>query len=109
MKQRGWVNIGYQYGIELVNYDYEILVGRFESETGAHTIGQNKNSIGICVVGDFDKIEVPKRQWQPALNLVRDILMRYKLAPGDVYGHRDFTNKSCPGKRFSMELFRSEL
>ena len=109
MQQRGWVNIGYQYGIELVDYDYEILIGRFESEDGAHTIGHNKDSVGVCVVGNFDKLQVPKRQWVPALRLVNDIMWRYSLTPSDVYGHRDFADKSCPGKHFSMELFRSEL
>lgn len=107
--QRGWTNIGYTYGIELVNYDYEIMVGRFESQDGAHTIGQNKKSIGICVVGNFDKLEVPKRQWDPALALVRDILKRYGMTPDDVYGHRDFANKSCPGKHFDMQKFRHDL
>jgi hypothetical protein len=109
MQQRRWNNIGYQYGIELVNYDYEILVGRFESETGAHTISQNQNSIGICIVGNFDELKVPERQWQPALRLTRDILKRYELTAADVFGHRDFANKSCPGKLFDMDKFRTEL
>lgn len=109
MVDRGWLAIGYHYGIELVDYDYEIMIGRFEDENGAHTVGQNKQAIGVCLVGNFDKMPVPQRQWKPALKLVRNILYRYDLSRSDVYGHRDFANKSCPGKHFDMKRFRGDL
>jgi len=106
---RGWKDIGYHYGVELVRFDYEILVGRFEDHMGAHTIGQNDNSIGVCVVGNWDKLQIPKAQWLKTLALVRDICKRYGLRASDVYGHRDFANKSCPGLNFNMVQFREDL
>lgn len=108
-KRRGWVDIGYHYGVELVNYDYEILVGRFEDKVGAHTKNHNKDSIGVCVVGNWDKLKVPKGQWEKAVLLVRDILRRYGLKSKDVFGHRDFAEKSCPGVNFDMDKFRKDL
>ena len=109
VKQRGWHDIGYHYGIELVDYDYEILVGRFECITGAHVRGHNKDTLGICVVGNWDKLKVPKQQWDKAILLVQDILKRHSLKASDVYGHCEFARKSCPGKNFDMDKFRKDL
>lgn len=107
--KRGWSNIGYHYGIEVVDYDYEILIGRFEHENGVHCTGQNSQAIGICMVGNFEKHPVPLLQWHKALRLVRQIMKTHDLKPTDVYGHRDFKATACPGKKLDMEKFRDEL
>lgn len=109
MVNRGWKNIGYHYGIELVGYDYEIIIGRFENESGAHCPGHNNSSMGICLVGNFEKNPVPDRQWKPAVKLVKQLIKNHNLKPSDVYGHRDFKSTKCPGKHFDLEKFRSEL
>nr|WP_329601534.1 N-acetylmuramoyl-L-alanine amidase [Pasteurella multocida] len=44
--------------------------GRKIGEIGAHCRGQNRNSIGICLVGT-DRFTVA--QWQALANLVRDL------------------------------------
>ncbi len=108
---KGWNAIGYHYGIELVMYDYEIMIGRFENENGAHCPqgGNNRKALGICLVGNFELNPVPARQWQPALKLVRQIMANHDLTPDDIYGHRDFKNTKCPGKLFDMDKFRNEL
>jgi hypothetical protein len=109
INQRGWVNIGYHYGIELVDYDYEILVGRFENENGAHCPGQNSQALGICLVGNFQWHPVPLLQWHKALKLVRQLMANHNLKPEDVYGHREFKATACPGKNFDMDKFRNDL
>jgi hypothetical protein len=111
MVNRGWDAIGYHYILELVEYDYEIMIGRFEDEQGAHCPEGNNNreALGVCLVGNFEKYPVPPRQWQPALKLVRQLLTNHNLTPEDVYGHRDFKNTACPGRYFDMKLFRNEL
>ncbi|MBZ4369940.1 N-acetylmuramoyl-L-alanine amidase, partial [Mycobacterium tuberculosis] len=50
--------VGYHYVIEKSG---NLLTARRESEIGAHTIGQNESSIGICLVGNFD-VETPTQQ-----------------------------------------------
>jgi hypothetical protein len=108
----GWRTIGYHYGIELVNDNYEILVGRMMNEKGAHCIQQkmNSNSIGICCIGNFDDDLVPTRQWLLCLTLVRSLVDVLRMPVDQIYGHREFANyKSCPGKNWSMNKFRSEL
>jgi len=110
IRQKGWKDIGYHYGIERAGSSYEIFVGRLEDEDGAHTVGQNDVALGICFVGNFDVAPVPERQWELGLKLVRGILRRYKsLTPFDVFGHRHFAHKSCPGKLFSIMGFREAI
>lgn len=50
-KARGFSDIGYHYIIDL---DGTIEKGRDESLVGAHCIGKNAISIGICYVGGCD-------------------------------------------------------
>ena len=95
-KQRGWNSIGYHYVILL---DGIIQLGRPESEIGAHTIGQNTDSIGICYIGGLDQEGKAKdtrtNQQKTMLKiLVSDLLEKH---PGSmVYGHNEFANKACP-------------
>ena len=104
-----WSTIGYHFGIELVGERYEILMGRMETRTGAHCLGHNNNSIGICFVGNFD-IDVPEHsQLIVGMNLIRSILERYGLDLDAVKGHCDFSGKTCPGKLFPLDEFRRKL
>jgi N-acetyl-anhydromuramyl-L-alanine amidase AmpD len=75
----------------------------------AHTRGINDKAIGICFVGNYDLIEVPLKMWELGLSLVRWLQKIYEIPTKHVYGHRDFANKSCPGKKFNMVLFRKGL
>jgi len=106
----GWDDIGYHFGIELINEKYEILTGRFMTTPGAHTKGKNKTSLGICLVGIFDEHKPPKEQWDLAVKLVASLCEILYLTSAHVYGHRDFASyKSCPGNAFRMDRFRSDV
>lgn len=108
----GWRTIGYHYGIELVNNDYEIFVGRMMNESGAHCKqrGMNYKSLGICCIGNFDEDSVPKKQWQLCLTLVRSLVDVLRLSVDNIYGHNAFAYyKSCPGNNWSMSKFRNSL
>jgi N-acetylmuramoyl-L-alanine amidase len=50
----GWEGVGYQY---LITKTGEVWLGRPEHYHGAHVAEQSMNtkSIGICMIGDFDK------------------------------------------------------
>jgi hypothetical protein len=110
-----WGDIGYHFGIEHVADpgdpagSFEILIGRVLDAAGAHTRGENQRSIGICFVGNFDQCRPPQGQWQAGLKLVRWLLRSTGLSAADVFGHRDFANKTCPGKLFDVEKFRRDL
>ena len=47
-----WEDIGYHY---LIDKKGKIYVGRSEKFIGAHVFGHNKNSLGICLIGNFDE------------------------------------------------------
>lgn len=96
-KHRGFKGIGYHYVILL---DGTIEKGRDESEIGAHCLGQNANSIGICYIGGLAPDgKTPKDTRTPeqkaALNsLLSELQDRYELA--SIHGHNEFANKACP-------------
>ena len=105
----GWVDIGYHYGIELLRDQYEILLGRMPDEVGAHTKGYNTGSIGICFVGNYDLIMPPKEMWNLALVLVRYLCRTYKIPHDLIYGHRNFSPKTCPGLLFNVDKFKKDI
>lgn len=51
-KNKGWAGIGYHYFIDKEGKIYEC---RPRDTVGAHAKGYNKNSIGVCFEGDFNK------------------------------------------------------
>ena len=112
VKECAWAAIGYHFGIEYVTDpgdpkgSYEILVGRMPDQPGAHTTGQNNHSLGICFVGNFDDTHPPPEQWKKGVALVKWLCRLYAIPTARIYGHRDFANKTCPGKLFDVDAFR---
>jgi hypothetical protein len=107
-----WNDIGYHYGIELIGDYYEILQGRMVGEKGAHCLGFNSSSIGICLVGNFEINPVPQAQWQRAVDLVAHLsyLFEIPIGPGRIGGHREFdTTRTCPHKNFDCDKFREAV
>lgn len=109
-KQRGFRKIGYHYVIDL---DGTIEKGRAENETGAHAIGHNTTSLGICYIGGVAKDgKTPKdtrteEQKVALYELVDKLMEKYNLTLDDVHGHYEFANKACPS--FKMETFKKEF
>lgn len=96
-KSRGFRCIGYHY---LVGIDGRVECGRPITETGAHCLGHNANSIGVCYVGGLatdGKTPLDTRTDPQRGALVTLIAMLKRKHPGArVFGHRDFAAKACP-------------
>lgn len=95
-RQRGFRDIGYHFVVLL---DGTIEVGRPLSQQGAHCIGHNKQSIGVCYIGGVDSRMRPLDTRTPAqkrsLRLLLELLQ--KCFPGaEIHGHRDYAAKACP-------------
>lgn len=96
-KQRGFTKIGYHYVIYL---DGSIHLGRKEEEVGAHCLGYNASSIGVCYIGGLAKDgKTPKDTRTPEqkaalLTLLKKLKAKYPKAA--IHGHREFAAKACP-------------
>lgn len=94
--KRGFGDIGYNY---LIYLDGSIHAGRNVDRSGAHTIGHNAKSIGVCYVGGLDKNHKAKdtrtdEQKRALLLLLKELKKLYPNAT--IHGHREFANKACP-------------
>lgn len=93
---RGWRDIGYHYVIRL---DGTIERGRPISRAGAHCVGHNAHSIGICYVGGLDDAGEAADTRTPAqksalIKLIYNLITVYRC---DVHSHHDYnSSKPCP-------------
>lgn len=107
---KGWSDIGYHFGIEKVSGSYQVLTGRPIGVVGAHTKGKNRNSIGICFVGNYDKEDAPAEMYNVGARLIAGLCFSVKYCmKSRIYAHSDFANKSCPGRYFSIERLRADV
>ena len=107
----GWKDVGYHYGLELVGYHYEIIFGRMWDEVGAHCIGagMNQQSLGICVVGNYDVTDLPEPAFQLLVKFVKSLMRLHGIPAENVKRHSDYDPKSCPGRKFPWDRFRTAL
>lgn len=110
----GWRDIGYHAGCEDVDGQYACFYGRPDYLPGAHTAGQNGATFGFCFVGNYDGMGPDHGMLRVAARRVLvPWLLRFGLRVTDVRPHRDFANKTCPGRMFDMgvlhDILREEL
>lgn len=104
-KARGWEEIGYHFvitnGVMQPHTNYSpdddglTQIGRNIEKQGAHCRGENRNSIGICLIGCH---HFTAKQLYVALPILLHYYMReYSLDENQIFGHRDFNDKkTCP-------------
>lgn len=115
-------DIGYHFGVEMVDDRPEILIGRLPSEEGAHCkeMGMNTKAFGVCVVGNFDLAPPDPVTLEATRKLVRYLMWQWSIPVTNVLGHRDVgaalgfdwkkgEYKSCPGGLFDLTAFRASL
>lgn len=106
LNKNGWDGVGYNYFIE---YDSSIQIGR-GLHVGAHAYGHNRNSIGICVTGNYDYETLSPDMRETLYVLCLHFMEMFHLNPSDVYGHRELgAKKTCPGTSIDMEVIRYDL
>ena len=95
----GWRDIGYHH---LIGRRGERAPGRPETAIGAHVIGRNQGTIGICLIGGHGSSErdrfadhFTQAQEKTLRDLIADIGSR--TAIDIVAGHNQYAAKACPG------------
>lgn len=102
-KSKGWDGIGYNWYIEKSGV---LKKGRDESKTGAHTIGYNEKSIGICLAGNFDATMPTTAQIITLTKLLKEKMVQFNIEPVNIVPHRAFATKTCYGKKLADDWAR---
>lgn len=111
-RERGFNRIGYHFVIGNGKglAAGQIETGRMVNEVGAHCVGYNSRSIGICLIGaPFDPDQI-----LATVLFVRGLMDQYDIPAENVLGHGETPSgkahnppKTCP--ILNMDLFRSAL
>jgi hypothetical protein len=87
--------VGYQYFIDKAG---KITQARSDSEEGAHTIGKNLESLGVCMAGNFDATLPTEAQKTTLKAFIKEKMDQYSIPTENVVPHRTFAHKTCYGK-----------
>lgn len=105
-------HIGYHY---VILPDGTVQPGRPEDCQGAHALGANANSLGICLIGDFDTpggAGPTDAQMRSLTALCAHLMGKYHISAQNVRRHCDVSppgHTVCPGRRFPWEQFQVAL
>lgn len=117
-----WKDVGYHSGIEWINDKVVFHWGRMLTMIGAHAGVKDASNrfnveyLGLCAIGNFDLKPPKPEMWEFALRATRSFMSAFNIPKTHVIGHREVFDrlgvprqKTCPGKFWNMDLFRSEL
>ena len=116
-----WEGVGYDFvignGTNSGNGEVEVTYRWQKQIPGAHCGGTagnwaNKEGVGICLVGDFNRTLPTSLQMQSLAKLVRFLQNRYGTPKSRIYGHNTTPGASitdCPGRNFPMARLKSML
>lgn len=95
LDDRGWFDIGYSF---LIGEDGNAYEGRGWDYVGAHAPGYNSQSIGICVIGDFNDFLPNEAALKALSGLIDRGVSLGKISNNyHVIGHRQARDTLCPG------------
>jgi hypothetical protein len=116
---KGWDDIGYHFGGEIIEREPTILVGRPLYKSGAHCIGYNHNSIGFMICGDFNDVKyspvLPSDvMGDEALTIYAKFLaglcVTLNIPVSNILPHsKADTMRTCPGKYFPFDKLVSKV
>lgn len=123
-QENGWSDIGYNY---LIAPDGVIYAGRDpdtgsqDEVMGAHFCGSNSNTMGVCLLGNYETIEPEFSMLESLEDLLSWKAFKDKLNPlesnfhplnsnlGVIAGHRDGCSTACPGENVYQLLSEIRL
>ena len=102
-KANGWIGIGYHY---FVKKDGSIYRGRPMWSVGAHVLGRNDCSLGICAEGSYMTETMPDAQKKSIAELL-DYLKKHYYPEAKIVGHREIGDSNCPGKNYPLDELKN--
>ena len=119
--EKPWRDIGYHIGIEREGGKLVVRIGRAWDTAGAHaglpsTNEYNEDYLGLCIVGNFEKVAPDQELYDLLLAVLRTLMDRFGISSSNVIGHREVYDragvprqKQCPGAAINLDNLRSEL
>lgn len=112
-----WKDIAYHFVIESVanttkENKIELITARPINIEGSHCIGHNHNSIGVCLIGNFDLVTPSEEMINVLVNrCLKPYMEIFHIPVVDVKGHREIMRdgRTCPGKLFDLDKLRGRL
>jgi hypothetical protein len=127
VKSDGWRDIGYNFLVDKCGTIYEGRAGGVDKPVmGAHTLGFNADSVGIAVLGTYEKSQPPAAAVRAVARLAAWKLGLYGIDPAStttlvsegsnkyakgvsatfkaISGHRDGFTTECPGDELYNRL-----
>jgi GT2 family glycosyltransferase len=105
---RGFDDIGYHW---LIYEDGSIRSARPENIEGAHALGFNSESIGICLIGNYNQSTLNKECLSTLIKLLYLLCSVYKISIENILTHQAVDKKlnsgrktECPGQNIISEL-----
>lgn len=106
---RPWLGIGYHF---VIGNGHGMPDGEVQSTfrwrdqlDGAHAgeLNHNKNGIGICLVGDFNREPPTDAQQKSLEQLLAQLQQKFQIADKAVIHHSAIKATECPGKYFDVK------
>lgn len=93
--ERGFKDIGYHF---IIQPNGSLMLGRSLNYVGAHCLGHNLTSIGICYVGGRINGNYADTRTLPQKAMLEQLISKlcnlYPIAK--ISGHRDYARRACP-------------
>jgi len=98
-------SLGYYCGYHYyISKSGEVHQSRRDNEMAAHTVEKgrphywNKNSIGVCLQGNFTYEQPTKAQIDALRGLLYKFWQKYLITKKDIHTHGEIAPTSCPGE-----------
>ncbi len=102
--EKKFSGIGYHF---FITKEGIIHRGRPEKAIGAHCKGFNRDTIGICVQGDYMEENMPIKQKQAIMNLCKYLCDKYKIKM--IKGHKELRPTLCPGLNYPLKQIKDTV
>lgn len=93
----------------LIEKDGSVVRFRADNEIGAHDAGENINSLGVCLAGNFNLSKPTKEQETALTPLLRNWITKWQIPIERIDPHRMGDSTDCPGKLLPDDYVRKLL